>query len=178
MLKKIGIAIVVVIAAILVFAATKPDHFHIERSAVINAKPPKVFSQINDFHNWGVWDPWAKLDPSMKTTYSGSANGKGAVYEWEGNGQVGAGRMEITDSVPSSKIDVKLDFLKPFEGHNTATFTLAAQGDSTQVTWAMDGPTHFLNKVMTVFMNMDKMIGGQFDAGLANLKAVAEAPAN
>jgi hypothetical protein len=166
--------IVVLIVAIIAFAATRPNSFRVERAASIKAPPAKVFDIINDFHNWGGWSPWEKLDSTMKKTHSGPANGKGAIYEWEGNNKVGKGRMEITDSLPSSKVTIKLDFFKPFEAHNTAEFTLAAQGDLTHVTWAMHGPSPFMIKVMQIFMSMDKMVGKDFETGLANMKALAE----
>ena len=175
MLKIIAIIIIVVlIAAVLIFAATKPDTFRVQRSASIKAPPEKIFSLINDLHSWGVWSPWEKKDPAMKRTHSGAASGKGAVYEWDGNKEVGKGRMEITESSPSSKIAIKLDFIKPFEGHSTAEFTLEAKGDTTNVAWAMHGPSPYIAKVMGIFCNMDRMIGTDFEAGLANLKAVAE----
>ncbi len=175
MLKKILIGLVVVIAVILVAASFQPNTFHVERTVTIAAVPEKIFPQINDFHNWTAWDPWAKMDPSMKVTYSGVANGKGAVYEWQGNGQVGQGRMEITDSTPT-KITIQLDFIKPMSARDSATFTLNPKGNSTDVTWAMDGNVPFIGKIFHLFMNMDKMIGGSFDQGLASMKAVAEAP--
>ena len=174
MLKIILIVIAVLIAAVLGMAATKPDTFRVERATTIKAAPAKVFALINDFHQWSQWSPWEKLDPDLKRTFSGPDAGKGAVYSWEGNSKVGAGRMEITDPTPSSKILIKLDFIKPFEGHNVADFTLEPQGDSTQVTWAMYGPTPFVSKVMQVFISMDGLIGKDFAAGLANLKAAAE----
>lgn len=174
MLKKIAIVVAVLLAALLAFAATKPDTFRVQRTASIKAPPDKIFAIINDFHNWGSWSPWEKMDPTMKRTYSGAPNGKGAVYAWEGNSKVGAGRMEIIESVPPSRVTVQLDFLKPFEGHNIAEFITEAHGDSTNVTWAMHGPAPFLSKVMQVFCSMDKLIGKDFDAGLANLKAIAE----
>jgi hypothetical protein len=174
MFKKIGIAVVVVIAVILILASRQPDDFTLQRSTLIKAKPEKVFAQINDFHNWGAWDPWAKMDPSMKVTFSGAANGKGAQYAWEGNGQVGSGSMEIVESTVPTKVDIQLNFLKPMKGQDTATFTLQPQGDSTQVTWAMAGKVPFIGKIFHLFMNMDKMVGSQFDKGLADLKAVSE----
>lgn len=174
MFKIIGIAIVVLIVALLVYAMTKPDSFRIERAANINAPPEKIFSFINDFHNWVAWSPWEKIDPALKRAYSGTTSGKGAVYEWEGNNQVGQGRMEISDTSPPSHLLIKLDFLKPFEAHNTAEFTLNGAGQSTNVTWAMYGPQPFLAKVMSLFLSMDTMVGGQFETGLANLKTVAE----
>ena len=174
MLKIILIVIVVLIAAVLGLAATKSDTFRVERSATIKAPPEKVFALINDFHNWGQWSPWEKLDPTMKRTHSGAPSGKGAIYEWEGNSKVGAGRMEITEPTPRSKVVIKLDFIKPFEGHNIAEFTLQPQGDSTQLKWAMHGPTPFVSKVVQVFASMDRLIGKDFEAGLAKMKAVAE----
>ena len=174
MFKTIAIIIVVLIAAVLIFAATKPDTFRVQRSATIKAPPEQIFALINDLHRWDAWSPWEKKDPAMKRTHSGAANGKGAVYEWDGNKDVGKGRMEITESSPPSKVAIKLDFIKPFEGHNIAEFTLKPEGDSTNVTWVMDGPAPFISKVMQVFFSMDKMIGKEFETGLANLKTIAE----
>ncbi len=173
MLKKVVIGIAVLIAVILVLAAFQPNTFHIERTVTIAAAPDKIAPHINDFHNWGAWDPWAKLDPTMKVTISGAASGKGAVYEWQGNGQVGQGRMEILDSTPN-KISIALDFIKPMAAQDNATFTLNPKGTSTDVTWAMDGNVPFVGKIFHLFMNMDKMVGSQFDKGLADLKAAAE----
>jgi uncharacterized protein YndB with AHSA1/START domain len=166
--------IVVLLAGLLGYAASKPDSFRIERSATINAPPEKVFNLINDFHNWASWSPWEKLDPAMTKTHSGTASGLGAVYEWEGNKKVGKGRMEITEAVPASKVRIKLDFFKPFEAHNTAEFTLAGQGQSAHVNWAMIGQMPFMFKVMSVFFSMDKMVGKDFETGLANMKGIAE----
>ena len=174
MIRTIVIVLVVVVAAILIFAATKPDSFRVQRATTIKAPPEKVFALINDFHQWGPWSPWEKLDPEMKRTHSGAAQGKGAVYAWEGSGKVGAGRMEIMESSPSTKIVIKLDFIKPFEGHNTAEYTLVPKGDSTDLTWAMYGAAPFISKVMQVFVSMDSMIGKDFESGLANMKSIAE----
>jgi uncharacterized protein YndB with AHSA1/START domain len=174
MLKIIALVIVVAIAGILIFAATKPDVFRVQRSTSVKAPPEKVFALINDFKNWTSWSPWEKKDPAMKRTYGATTSGKGAMYAWEGNKDVGQGSMEITESVPSSKIALKLDFVKPFEGHNTVEFTLEPKGDTTNVTWAMQGPTPFFGKIMHVFINMDEMVGKDFEAGLVNLKAAAE----
>ena len=174
MVKTIVIAVLAVIAALLIYAATKPDTFALERSTSIKAPPEKIFALFNDFHHWTAWSPWEKLDPALKRTYSGAEAGKGAVYEWEGNNKVGKGRMEIEDSVAPSKVAIDLHFLKPFEARNVAEFTLASQGDATNVTWKMHGPSPYLSKVMTLFFSMDKMVGKDFETGLANLKAVAE----
>lgn len=174
MLKIITIVIVVLAVVILVYAATKPDSFRIVRTATIKATPEKIFPLINDFHKWGSWSPWEKLDPAMKRTFSGPDSGKGSIYAWEGNSQVGKGSMEITETIPPSRVTLKLEFEKPMEGHNVTDFTLAGKGDSTLVTWDMHGPSPYLAKVLGIFFSMDKMIGRDFDAGLANLKAVAE----
>ena len=170
----IGIIFAVVLAGILIFAATKPDIFRVQRSTSINAPPEKIFPLINEFDRWGTWSPYEKRDPAMKRSRSGPSSGKGAVYGWEGNSQIGTGRMEIMEALPPSKIVIKLDFLKPFEAHNTAEFTLEGKGDTTSVTWAMHGPANYISKLMGVFINMDSMIGTDFEAGLANLKTVAE----
>jgi hypothetical protein len=175
MLKLIGGLAVVAIAVILILAAMKPSDFVVERSVTINTPPERIAPLINDFHNWNEWSPWAKLDPDMKTSFSGAPSGVGSVYEWEGNSKVGKGRMEIR-SIQPAKTTIKLDFLKPFEGHNTADFVLEPEGNSaTRVTWVMYGPLTFIpGKVMSVFTNMDSMIGDDFQRGLANLKATAE----
>ena len=174
MLKKIALVLVVLIAAVLIFAATKPDIFRVQRAAAIKAPPDKIFPLINDFRQWGAWSPWEKKDPAMKRTFGAVTSGKGATYAWEGNKDVGSGSMEITESVAPSKVGLKLDFLKPFEAHNTVELTLAPAGDVTNVTWAMQGPTPYFAKIIHVFMDMDSMVGKDFEAGLANLKAAAE----
>jgi hypothetical protein len=174
MLKKIALAVAGLVGAVLAYAATRPGTLHVQRTTIVKAPPEKIFPLIDDLHLWTSWSPYEKKDPAMKRTYSGAANGKGAVYRWEGNSDVGQGRMEITDAARPSRITIKLDFIKPFEGHNIAEFTLVPQGDSTMVTWSMDGPTPYVGKLIGVFLNMDSMIGNDFDAGLANLKAVAE----
>lgn len=174
MLKNIAIIVAVLIAAALFFAATRPDTFRVERSSDIKASPEKVFALINDLHSWTTWSPYEKKDPDMQRQHSGAANGKGAIYEWDGDKQVGKGRMEITESSSPSRVLIKLDFLSPFEAHNTAEFILQAQGDSTHVTWAMYGPATFISKLMGLFFSMDKMVGDDFAIGLENLKAIAE----
>jgi uncharacterized protein YndB with AHSA1/START domain len=165
---------VVLIAALLAFAATRPSKFRVLRQASIKAPPEKIFPLIADFHNWTSWSPWEKKDPALKRTFSGAASGKGAIYAWEGNRDVGTGRMEITDASSPSRITIQLDFIKPFEGHNVTDFTLQPEGGATTVTWDMHGPLAYMARVFGIFVNMDKMIGNDFEAGLANLKAVAE----
>jgi uncharacterized protein YndB with AHSA1/START domain len=174
MFKTIAVVVVLVIAAILIYAATRPDTFRVQRTLTIKAPPEKIFAQIDTLAAWQKWSPYEKYDAAMKRSYEGPAGGKGAVYSWDGNSKVGAGRMEITESAPSSKIVFKLDFMRPFEGHNIATFTLVPSADSTTVTWAMDGPAPYISKLMGVFFNMDEMIGKDFAEGLANLKTLCE----
>jgi uncharacterized protein YndB with AHSA1/START domain len=174
MLPFIGIALIVLVVATLVAAAMKPDTFRIERSATIKASPERIFSFITNFHNWIAWSPWEKMDPALTRRYSGPADGEGAIYEWKGNAQVGQGRMEIIRASAPMHLVIKLDFLKPFEAHNTAEFTLTGGGGSTHVTWAMYGPHPYMVKVMSLFLGMDKMVGGQFEQGLASLKTVSE----
>jgi uncharacterized protein YndB with AHSA1/START domain len=174
MLKKILIVVVLAIAGILGVAATKPDEFRFERKAAIKAPPEKVFVILNDFKQWGAWSPWEKKDPAMKRTFGPITSGKGATYAWEGNKDVGQGSMEITESLPSSKIAIDLNFIKPFEAQNKVAFTLAGAADNTTVTWSMQGKCNFISKIIQVFVSMDKMVGPDFEAGLANLKAVAE----
>jgi uncharacterized protein YndB with AHSA1/START domain len=174
MLTAIAVVAALLIVGLLVFAATKPDTFRVERTAVINAPPEKIFAVINDFHKWNSWSPWEKLDPGMKRTHTGSSSGKGSVYAWEGNKKVGAGRMEITETSSPSQVVIKLDFLKPFEAHNVTEFTVRPNGQGTNVTWKMQGPYPYMMKVVSIFSNMDKAIGKDFAAGLTNLKSIAE----
>jgi hypothetical protein len=176
------IIVLVVIAAILAAAAMRPASFTVKRSILVNAAPDKIFALVNDFHNWGSWSPYEKIDPTMTRRLSGEASGKGAVYEWEGKGKAGAGRMEITDASLPSKVTIKLDFTKPFEAHNTAEFSFEGKGDRTgraathvtEVTWAMFGPSPFMAKLMGLFINLDRMVGKDFETGLANLKSATE----
>jgi uncharacterized protein YndB with AHSA1/START domain len=170
----IAVVLAVIIAAILILAATKPDTFRIERTAVMNAPAEKIFPLIADFHQWLNWSPWEGRDPALKRTYSGAERGNGAVYAWEGNKNVGSGRMEILEATTPSKVEIKLDFLKPFEAHNTAEFTMLPQGRATKVVWVMQGPAPFMSKLMQVFMSFDNMIGKDFEAGLAKLKTISE----
>jgi hypothetical protein len=174
MIKAILIAVALLIAGVLVFASTKPDTFRVVRSTTIQAPANKVFPLINDFRTWGSWSPYEKKDPAMKRTFGATASGKGAAYAWDGNKEIGQGSMEITESSPSSEVRLKLDFVKPFEAHNIVDFTLKPEGDATRITWAMHGPAPFFSKLMQVFCDMDTMVGTDFEAGLANLKAIAE----
>jgi uncharacterized protein YndB with AHSA1/START domain len=167
-------ALALFVVIVLVLAMTKPDSFHVERHVVIKALPETVFAHINDFKHWDRWSPWEKLDTAMQKTLSGPPSGAGAVYEWSGNEDVGRGRMEIIESARSSSIRIQLDFLDPFEARNVTTFALKREGLNTMVTWAMDGPNQFIGKVMSVFYDMDAMIGGDFEEGLSNLKNVSE----
>jgi hypothetical protein len=173
-IKKIFVVIAILFAVVLIYGAFKPGDFRVQRTIAINAPPEEIFPLINDFHSWQSWSPWEKLDPNMKRTLGGPANGQGATYEWDGNNKAGKGRMEITGSAPSSKVDIKLDFIRPMEGNDAVEFTLRPNGKSTDVTWEMSGPLTYPGRVMTIFVSMDKLIGGDFETGLANMKAVAE----
>jgi hypothetical protein len=170
----IAVVLAVAIAIVLILAATKPDRFAVQRATTVRAPPDAIFPLINDFHQWGTWSPYENRDPAMKRSYSGPAAGQGAVYAWDGNKNVGSGRMEILDASMPGKIVIKLDFFTPFEAHNTAEFTMLPQGDATHLTWLMHGPASFMSKLMHVFMNIDKMVGKDFEAGLANLKRLTE----
>ena len=177
MLKAVAIIAIVLavgIAAVLVFALTKPDTFRVERSLAVKAPPDAIYPVVADFHFWTSWSPYEGRDPAMKRTFGGTASGKGATYAWDGNNNVGAGHMEILEANTPSKLRIKLDFERPFEGHNTAEFTFVPQGDATLVTWAMYGPAPLLSKLMQVFINMDTMIGKDFEVGLASLKKLTE----
>ena len=174
MLKASAIALVIIIGAILIYASTRPDSFRIERSITIQSTPGKIFPLINNFHQWESWSPWEKIDPQINRTYSGAPEAMGSIYEWSGNKNIGQGRMEITESVPPSKITIKLDFFTPFEAHNAVDFVLTPKGNSTLVTQAMYGPSPFISKLMGLFFSMDKMVGEKYEEGLTNLKRMAE----
>lgn len=177
MLKILGIVAVVLvvgIAGVLAYAATRPNDFRVQRRLAIKAPADRIYAEIADFHRWGAWSPYEKKDPGMKRTFSGATAGTGAAYAWDGNKNVGSGHMEILEATAPSKVTIKLDFLKPFEGHNTAEFTMVPSGDGTTVTWAMHGPAPYIHKLMGTFFNMDRMIGDDFAIGLANLKTIAE----
>lgn len=173
MLKKIGLGIVVLIAALLIFAATRPDSFSVERRILVQAPPGKIEPLLSDFHRWAEWSPWEKLDPTMKRTFGGAPAGVGATYAWQGNQDVGSGRMEVK-SVEPGKVSIQLDFIEPIAARNTAEFLLSPQGGATEVRWVMFGPANFMTKLMGVFFSMDKMVGKDFERGLAQLKAAAE----
>jgi hypothetical protein len=170
----VAVVLVIAIAVVLILAATKPDRFSVQRATTVKASPETIFPLISDFHQWGSWSPYEHRDPAMKRSYSGAASGKGAVYAWDGNKNVGSGRMEILDASAPSKIVIKLDFFTPFEGHNTAEFTMLPYRDVTSLTWLMHGPAPLMSKLMQVFMNIDNMIGKDFEVGLANLKKLTE----
>jgi hypothetical protein len=174
MVMWIALVLVALLVVVLGIAAAKPNTFRIQRTTRINAAPDRIYPNIADFRRWEAWSPYEKLDAAMTKTHSGAANGPGAIYEWDGNDKVGKGRMEIMEASAPRKVTVKLDFMKPFVAHNTAEFSLEPTGGSTDVTWAMYGPSPYVTKVMSVFINLDKMVGKDFESGLANLKALAE----
>jgi len=171
----VAVLLAIAIASVLIAASFRPNSFRVQRATVIAAPPEKIFPLIADFRRWVGWSPWEHKDPALKRSFDGAASGEGAVYAWDGNRNVGAGRMEILQATMPSKIVIKLDFLKPFEGHNIAEFELQPRGPSTEIVWTMQGPAPLLSKVMQLFMNFDKMIGRDFEAGLAGLKRLAEA---
>jgi hypothetical protein len=173
MLKKIGLVVFALVGALLLFAATRPDSFRVERRIVVQAPPEKIQPLIADFHRWADWSPWEKLDPAMKRTFGGPPAGVGATYGWQGNKDVGSGRMEVKAAAPD-KVSIQLDFIEPFEGHNTADFVLSPKNGGTEVRWVMFGPAPFITKLIDVFVSMDAMIGKDFEKGLAQLKAAAE----
>src|SRR5262245_11453739 len=175
MLKTIIVALVVIVVILVVIIALQPSQFRVARQTIIAAPPATVFAQVNDFHKWEAWNPWGKIDPAMKQSYEGAPSGVGAAYSWVGNKEVGEGRMTITESRPNDLIRVKLEFFKPFAATNTAEFTFKPEGSQTSVTWSMFGENNFIAKAIHLVMNMDKMIGGQFEKGLASMKSAAEA---
>ncbi|HEY0721008.1 MAG TPA: SRPBCC family protein [Gammaproteobacteria bacterium] len=174
MVKLMMGTIAVLIAALLIFAAVQPGNFRIQRSLEIKAPPERIFARLNDFHQWAAWSPWEKIDPALKRTYSGAAFGKGAIYAWRGNQDIGQGQMEIIESQPPSKLVIKIDFIKPIEAHNTVEFVLEAHDGITTVTQTMYGPSPFISRVMKLFFDTDRMIGEKYEEGLAALKSIAE----
>ncbi len=174
MWKIILIVLALVLLALLAYAATRPDSFRIERSAVIKAAPEKIFPYINNLSNWQSWSPYEAKDPNMLRTLSGAEYGKGAAYAWQGNKNVGSGRMQIVESQVPSKVVMQLDFLQPFQAHNTAEFTLTPGPEGTRLVWAMYGPSPYVSKLMGLVFNIDKMVGADFEVGLAKLKSLAE----
>jgi Polyketide cyclase / dehydrase and lipid transport len=171
------IAVAVLVIGFVAVAAMQPSEFRIVRTGKISAPPSEVFAQVNDLHKWEAWSPWAKIDPAMKQTYEGAPAGTGAIYSWIGNNQVGEGRMTITESRPSDLIRIKLEFFRPFAATNEAEFTFKSEGNQTVVSWSMSGRRNFMFKAMGMFMSMDKMVGGQFEKGLAQMKTVTETAA-
>ena len=173
-LKKVLIGFVAILAIFALVVALQPPDFAIARTAAMAAPSAAAFAQVNDFHKWEAWSPWAKIDPAMKTTYEGPSSGTGAVYSWAGNDQVGEGRMTILESRPGELVKIKLEFLKPFAATNQADFAFKGDGSQTSVTWSMSGRKNFIQKAFCMFMDMDKMVGGDFEKGLASLKRLAE----
>jgi uncharacterized protein YndB with AHSA1/START domain len=175
MLIYIPLALAAIVVLFLGVAALQPSDFRVARTATISASPEAIFAQVNDFRQWEAWNPWGKIDPAMKVTYEGAPAGTGAIYTWAGNSQVGEGRMTIAESNPNDLIRISMEFKKPFAGNNIAEFTFKPEGNQTVVTWSMSGKNNLMAKSIHLVMNMDKMIGGQFEKGLADMKAVVEA---
>lgn len=174
MFVKILIAGAAILLVLIVVIAMQPSEYRVARSATMAAPPAAVFAQVNDFHKWEAWNPWGKIDPAMKQTYEGAPAGPGAIYHWEGNSQVGSGRMTLTNSRTNELVQINLEFFKPMAGVSFAEFTFKPEGNQTEVTWSMAGKNHFMAKAIGLFMSMDKMIGGNFEKGLADLKAIVE----
>ena len=178
MLKRILIGLVAIIAIFAIYVAMQPSDFRIERSATLDARPEQVFAQINDFHKWQEWSPWAKLDPKATAKFEGPESGEGAKFSWAGNSEVGKGSMTIRESKPNERIGIQLDFIEPMEATSDAIFTFRPNGDKTDVTWAMEGTAGFIEKaICLVFFNRDEMVGGMFEKGLRNLEAVTKTAA-
>ncbi len=175
MLKRAFIGLIVVLAVFAIIVAMQKADYRITRSATMAAPADVIFAQINDFHNWDAWSPWAKLDPNVKNSFEGAPSGTGAIFSWSGNEQVGIGKMTITDSKPSEHVGIKLDFEKPMQSTANVDYNLKAEGEKTNVTWSMDGKKSFLEKAFCMFMDMDKMVGGQMEQGLGKIKEVSEA---
>lgn len=174
-LKFVVLLLAVAVAVVCVAAAMRPDVMNVSRSATMAAPPAAVFEQINDFHKWEAWSPWVKIDPSAKTSFEGPTNGEGAKFNWSGNSDVGEGSMTITESKPNDHVRIRLDFVKPMAGTNDVLLQLEPKGDQTKLTWSMSGKMNFIAKVMSLFMDCDKMVGDYYEKGLANLKTIVEA---
>jgi hypothetical protein len=172
MFKKIAAILVAIVIVFVVLVAMQPSEFLVKRSATIAGAPADVFAQVNDFHKWQAWSPWAKRDPAAKNTFEGAEAGTGAIFKWAGNAEVGEGMMTLTESQPNELIKIRLDFSKPFENTCQAEFTFKPEGNQTLVTWSMTGQSNFVGKAICLFMNMDKMVGGDFEQGLKNLNEV------
>ncbi len=168
------VIIALIIAGLAAYASTKPDTFRMERKTVVNAQPEKIFAVFSDFHEAKNWSPWEPLDPNIKTTFSGAASGVGAIYNWEGNRDVGSGRQEILSVEPARRVTIKINFYKPFKAENTVEYTMVPVAGGTEVGWAMFGAQPFMAKIVALFMNCEKMMNDQFDKGLASLKAYVE----
>ena len=175
MLKKIGLAVVALLVVLAVVVATRPAHYKVARSASVLAPASAVYAQVADFHRWEKWSPWEKLDPGMEKVYSGADGERGATYAWKGNKKVGEGRMTLLDARPGEAIAIRLEFVKPFASVCSTGFQFSPEGSGTHVMWTMEGDNDFFGKAFSLFLDMDKMIGGDFERGLASLKAVAEA---
>jgi Polyketide cyclase / dehydrase and lipid transport len=175
MLKKILIGLVAIIAVFAVVVALQPSQFRVARTAIVSAAAPDVFKHVNDFRSWEAWSPWAKLDPGAKATFEGPAAGQGAVFAWSGNDKIGEGRMTLTESRPAELVKIEVDFVKPFAGTSTSQFDFKPEGNQTAITWSMYGHQNFIAKAMCMFVSMDKMLGGDMEKGLAQMKSVAEA---
>jgi carbon monoxide dehydrogenase subunit G len=171
--KMILLIVLLLIVAVLIYAAFRPNYFRLERSTLIKTAPEKIFPLLNDFHAWTAWSPWENIDTDLKRTYAGAPAGVGAIYSWEGK-KTGQGRMEMTESNAGKNISLKLDFIKPFKASNITDFALTPQDGGTRLNWAMHGPLGLMQRVMHIFFNMEKMVGPDFEKGLASLKALAE----
>jgi hypothetical protein len=173
-MRTVLLIVLSILVALAVFIQTRPDRFHVERSVTIDAPSATIFPHINDFHRWTAWSPWEKIDPQLQRFYDGPSSGAGAGYRWIGNSQVGEGSMRIIESTPDSRVGIALEFVKPFKASNTAAFTLTPTNPGTRVTWAMDGTNNFVTKAIGLFTSFDRLIGGEFEKGLATLKDIAE----
>jgi hypothetical protein len=175
-LGRIALALGVIIAMLCIVIAMQPSDFRVSRSMTMAAPPPAVFEQVNDFHHWEAWSPWIKIDPNAKGTYEGPTAGPGSKFHWDGNSDVGAGSMTILDSKPNEHVHIKLDFIRPMEGTNDVYFTLKPEGENTNVTWSMEGKNNFIAKAISLVIDCEKMVGGYYEQGLANMKAIVEKP--
>ncbi len=175
MMQKILVGLIATIGSFVALILLQPSEYRVTRTSTMSAPAPEIFAQIDDFHRWQAWSPWAKRDPAAKASFDGPASGKGAVFAWSGNNEVGEGRMTLTESRPGELVKIRTDFVKPFVGTSYSDFTLKPEGGGTAVSWSMFGENDFIGKAMCLFVSMDKVLGGEMDKGLAGIKQLVEA---
>lgn len=175
MMQKILVGLIATIGSFVALILLQPSDYRVSRTMVMSAPAPDIFAQIDNFHRWQAWSPWAKRDPAAKASFDGPASGKGAVFAWSGNNEVGEGRITLTESRPGESVTIKTDFVKPFVGTSYSDFSLKPDGSGTSVSWTISGQNDFIAKAICLFVSMDKVLGGEMEKGLAGIKQLVEA---